>query len=75
MRYRLADLIKYLTMKTLRDYINLIEGSMQPKYYILAQGSDSTVVHTETGEMVYAGTVPECQQWIRSRDPQGRYSF
>ena len=62
-------------MRTLRDYINLIEGLSAPKFYIQQQGEDSTVVQTESGEIVYAGSVAECRAWIKSRDPQGHYAF
>jgi hypothetical protein len=63
-------------MKTLRDYITLVEGLLNaPKYYINARGEDSTVVQTESGEIVYAGSVAECRAWIKSRDPRGHYAF
>ena len=51
----------------------LLEG--QAQYYIIPQGQDSSVVHTATGEIVYVGTVPECQQWIKRKDPVGAYAF
>jgi len=62
-------------MPTLRDYINMIEGLSAPRFYIQQQGEDSTVVQTDTGEIVYAGSVAECRAWIKSRDPQGHYAF
>ena len=33
------------------------------------------MVQTDTGEIVYAGSVAECRAWIKSRDPQGHYAF
>jgi hypothetical protein len=63
-------------MKTLRDYITLVEGLLNaPKYYINARGEDSTVVNLERGVIEYAGTVAECRAWIKQRDPNGHYTF
>jgi hypothetical protein len=62
-------------MRTLRDYINLIEGLSAPKFYIQERGEDSTVVQTESGIIVYAGSVAECRAWIKQQDPQGHYAF
>ena len=52
-----------------------MEAGNAPQYYIIPNGEDSTVVHTQSGTIPFAGTVAECQRWIRQHDPQGTYNF